>query len=321
VSEVPGITRLALPTPFSVGRVNAYLIEDDPLTLVDAGPNSSVAQEELEALLAARGHALEDVGLLLLTHQHHDHAGLAALIRERSGCHVAALAPLASLLANFDRAMGADDAYQADLMRRHGVPEETASTLQEVSRAFRRFGSGVVVDRPLAEGDEIRLGGRRLQVVVRPGHSPHDTLFVDPEARAAFVGDHLIAKVSSNPVLHRQWGNPRRSALVAYLDSLERTAAMDLAVALPGHGEPVEDHAALIARRRRHHQERKEGIAEVVADGPVTAHAIARSIWGDIALRQAFLTLSEVLGHTDLLLAEGRIAEVERDGVAAFVPA
>ena len=32
-----GIHRLAIPTPFAVGRVNTYLIEDDPLTLVDTG--------------------------------------------------------------------------------------------------------------------------------------------------------------------------------------------------------------------------------------------------------------------------------------------
>ena len=29
---------LPIPTPFAVGRVNCYLIEDDPLTLVDTGP-------------------------------------------------------------------------------------------------------------------------------------------------------------------------------------------------------------------------------------------------------------------------------------------
>ena len=38
-----GIHRLSLPTPFLVGRVNCYLIEDDPLTLVDTGPNSGLA--------------------------------------------------------------------------------------------------------------------------------------------------------------------------------------------------------------------------------------------------------------------------------------
>jgi hypothetical protein len=35
-----GIHCLAIPTPFAVGRVNCYLIDDDPLTLVDTGPNS-----------------------------------------------------------------------------------------------------------------------------------------------------------------------------------------------------------------------------------------------------------------------------------------
>lgn len=42
-----GIHRLAIPTPFAVGRVNVYLIEDDPLTLVDAGPNSGTSFDEL----------------------------------------------------------------------------------------------------------------------------------------------------------------------------------------------------------------------------------------------------------------------------------
>jgi hypothetical protein len=38
-----GIHCLAIPTPFQVGRVNTYLIEDDPLTLIDSGPNSGTA--------------------------------------------------------------------------------------------------------------------------------------------------------------------------------------------------------------------------------------------------------------------------------------
>ncbi len=34
---------LPIATPFRVGRVNCHLIEDDPLTLVDTGPNSGRA--------------------------------------------------------------------------------------------------------------------------------------------------------------------------------------------------------------------------------------------------------------------------------------
>jgi hypothetical protein len=55
LAEEAGIVRLAIPTPFQVGRVNAYLIEDSPLTLIDSGPNSAKALDELEQALASRG--------------------------------------------------------------------------------------------------------------------------------------------------------------------------------------------------------------------------------------------------------------------------
>ena len=50
-----GIHRLQIPTPFAVGRVNCYLIEDDPFTLVDTGPNSGKSLDELEHQLADLG--------------------------------------------------------------------------------------------------------------------------------------------------------------------------------------------------------------------------------------------------------------------------
>src|SRR5208282_4506708 len=96
-----GIHCLAIPTPFQVGRVNAYLIEDSPLTLVDSGPNSAKALDELEQALAARGHALEDIELLVINHQHIDHFGLAGILQRRSGAEVAALDALAPYLHDF----------------------------------------------------------------------------------------------------------------------------------------------------------------------------------------------------------------------------
>ena len=56
-----GIHRLAIPTPFAVGRVNVFLIEDEPLTLVDAGPNSATSFDELQRGVGGLGHSLEDI--------------------------------------------------------------------------------------------------------------------------------------------------------------------------------------------------------------------------------------------------------------------
>jgi glyoxylase-like metal-dependent hydrolase (beta-lactamase superfamily II) len=327
LAEEAGIFRLAIPTPFQVGRVNAYLIEDSPLTLVDSGPNSAKALDELEQALAARGHAVEDIGLLVITHQHMDHFGLASILARRSGAEVAALDRLAPFLAGYGRQTDLDDHFAERTMLRHGIPPEIVTALRAVSAGFRAWGSRVDVTRPLADGSELELADRTLRVLHRPGHSPSDTVFLDESRSILLAADHLIAHISSNPLLARPLGAaadyesppaPRPQALVSYLASLERTRAMELSLVLPGHGRPITDHVSLIDERFRLHRRRAEKIHGLIASQPRTAHEIAQELWGNVAVTQAYLTLSEVLGHVDLLLEEGRVVEAEQDGVAHF---
>jgi glyoxylase-like metal-dependent hydrolase (beta-lactamase superfamily II) len=327
-----GIHRLAIPTPFMVGRVNAYLIEDSPLTLVDSGPNSAKALDELEQALAARGHAVEDIELLVVTHQHMDHFGLAAILARRSGAEVAALEGLAPFLASYGHQTDLEDQFAERLMLRHGIPPEIVTALRAVSAGFRAWGSAVEVTRPLADGAELRLRDRTLRVLHRPGHSPSDTVFLDDRSEIGqpsilLAADHLIAHISSNPLLARpldadeEYDGPRPRALITYMNSLEKTRAMELSLVLPGHGRPITDHVALIDERFRLHQRRAEKMRRLIASQPRTAHEIAQELWGNVAVTQAYLTLSEVLGHVDLLLRDGQVVEDERDGVVRFRPA
>jgi len=319
-----GIHRLAIPTPFMVGRVNAYLIEDSPLTLIDSGPNSGKALDELEQALAAHGHSVEDLELLVVSHQHMDHFGLASILARRSGAEVAAIDRLAPFLAAYGRETDLDDRFAEDLMLRHGIPPEIVTALRAVSAGFRAWGSAVEVTRPLADGSELQLRDRTLRVLHRPGHSPSDTVFVEERRGIMLAADHLIAHISSNPLLARPLGagedyaGPRPQALVTYIDSLEKTRAMDLALVLPGHGRPITDHASLIDERFRLHARRAEKINRLIASQPRTAHEIAQELWGNVAVTQAYLTLSEVLGHVDLLLRDGQVVEHEEDGVVHF---
>src|SRR5919201_1291581 len=96
-----GIHCMPIPTPFLVGRVNTYLIEDDPLTLVDSGPNSGTSLDTLERGLNALGHRPEELELILVTHQHIDHEGLVGILARRSGAEVAALDLLAPYLEGY----------------------------------------------------------------------------------------------------------------------------------------------------------------------------------------------------------------------------
>ena len=311
-----GIHCIPIPTPFAVGRVNTYLIEDDPLTLIDSGPNSGKALDELERALRDRGHRIEDLGLIVVSHQHIDHEGLVDILARRSGAEVAALAPLADWLASYRDEMHADDEFAEEMMRRHGIADDVGHALRAVSAAFRGWGAAATVTRRLAEGDALELRDRTFTVRHRPGHSPTDTVFHDAERRLLVGADHLIKHISSNPLITR--GHSR--ALVTYLDSLRRTREMDVDLVLTGHGDPVDDHVALIDDRFRMHERRAAKIARRIAsEGPMTAHQIAQSLWGNVALTQAYLTLSEVLGHVDLLLDRGEVVEEEGDdGVVRF---
>ena len=319
-----GIHRLAIPTPFMVGRVNAYLIEDSPLTLVDSGPNSAKALDELEQALAARGHAIEDIELLVITHQHMDHFGLASILARRSGAEVAALEGLAPFLASYGHQTDLEDRFAERLMLRHGIPPEIVTALRAVSAGFRAWGAAVEVTRPLADGGVLELRDRTLRVLHRPGHSPSDTVFVDEARSTMLAADHLIAHISSNPLLARpldaeeEYEEPRAQALLTYMDSLQRTRAMDLSLVLPGHGRPITDHAALIDERFRMHDRRAQKMLRLIASEPRTAHEIAQEMWGNVAVTQAYLTLSEVLGHVDLLLRDGAVVEEEQGGVVRF---
>ena len=324
VAEAAGIHRMPIPTPFAVGRVNCYLIEDDPLTLLDTGPNSGRALDELEQALAGLGHRIEDLGRIVVSHQHIDHVGLVSILARRSGAEVCALDLLVPVLEDYSAHAEFDDELAEALMLRHGIPPDVVTALRAVSRAFRGWGAGARVDRPLTAGGTLEFRDRRLEVLHRPGHSPSDTVLWDADRRILLAGDHLIGHISSNPLLSRPLDGTvlgpeeRPHALLAYMASLRATRELPAALVLPGHGEPVTGHAALIDERFSQHERRARKISRLIAEGPRSAYEIAQSLWGQVAVTQAYLTLSEVLGHVDLLLERGEIREVAVDGVVRF---
>src|SRR5918995_2593979 len=311
---------LRIPTPFQVGRVNCYLIEDEPLTLIDAGPNSGKALDELEHQLEALGHRIEDLELVIISHQHIDHLGLVDIVARRSGAEVAAIDVVVPFVENFGSDAERDDEEAAALMLRHGISEEVVTALRQVTGSFRAWGSKTKVTRPLADGERVVLRDRSLDVQHRPGHSPSDTLFWDAERRILIAADHLIKHISSNALISRplDGSGERTQALVTYIESKKRTRELPAQVVLSGHGEPIPDHGGLIEQRLALHQRRAEKLYSLIAERSRTGHELAQAIWGDVAVTQAFLTLSEVIGHVDLLINAGHVREVSEDEVIRY---
>ncbi len=307
-----GIHCLRIPTPFAVGRVNCYLIEDDPLTLIDTGPNSGKALDELQHQLGDHGYSIDDLELIVVSHQHIDHLGLVEIIVEHSGAEVAAIDVAVHRLGAFAEESELEDRFAADLMIRHGLPQNLVQALRSVSASYRGWGSSAKVTRPLRDGQTLELRDRKLEVFHRPGHSPSDTIFWQEDQRILLAADHLIKHISSNPLISRplDGSTKRTQALVTYIDSLKKTREMPAEVVFSGHGDPITDHVTLIDQRFASTERRKRKIHRLISDRPQTGYDLARELWGNVAVTQAYLCISEVLGHVDILINDGLIREV-----------
>jgi glyoxylase-like metal-dependent hydrolase (beta-lactamase superfamily II) len=289
--------------PF-LGTVNVWLLEGDPLTLVDTGSKRADCLAALEEGLARRGLRVEDIELVLLTHHHLDHTGLAATIHDRSGARIAALAETAAWGAAYHHRAAEERRFSVELLAASGVPPQLVTASEPFWEHIVRESSDFTTHVVLEDGDTILAGDRTLRVVHRPGHSTTDTLFVDDAAGTAFVGDHLLARITSGAEVTPDPlpGGGRRRALADYLAGLRLTARMPLQRCYPGHGPVVDDTAGLVAERLAFHADRLERITQIRDDGAENAFEIAERLWSkEIAETQTVLAIWEVVGHLDLL--------------------
>ncbi|MFC1941090.1 MBL fold metallo-hydrolase [Chloroflexota bacterium] len=78
----------------TIGGVNMILIAEEELTLIDTGFRGSSAH--LIDLIHRVGRSVEEIGLIILTHNHYDHAGgltdLNKLIKAKVAAHKADIA-------------------------------------------------------------------------------------------------------------------------------------------------------------------------------------------------------------------------------------
>src|SRR5206468_1029697 len=99
---------------------------------------------------------------------------------------------------------------------------------------------------------------------------------------------------------------------------MRATRELPAELVLPGHGDPIVDHRRLIDERLRMHERRARKMLRLVKERPLTGYEIAHAMWGNVAVTQAYLTLSEVLGHMDLLARDGYVREREHEEVVRF---
>ncbi len=311
-------TRIPIPTPFQVGRVNTYLAGQ---TLVDPGPDSEEAWSTLLGRLEEENLQPDDIRQVLVTHPHPDHFGLASRLRER-GARVVASPSGATIIGDFRGRLDHEQAFFTDFFRRCGLSAENARTVTDLPSSFLPYAPDVETDRTVDTGDELDVAGTTVTVTAVTGHAPGELLFTyEGGEKRAIVGDHVLPDVTPNPFLQPPPADDeeRPRIVPAYNRSLERLRDEEYDRFLPGHGEPIEDPSGRIEEILTAHEKRTERVRKLV-DGPTTAAEVMRGLFDDLPVTEQYSGMSEAVGHLDVLESRGEVRQRESGDLLVYEP-
>ncbi|HEV2075069.1 MAG TPA: MBL fold metallo-hydrolase [Thermoleophilaceae bacterium] len=291
-----GLWRLRLPLPWpGVPHVNAFAIASGSgVVLVDTGLAEPGALGELERALGQAGLRLEHVRLLVCTHAHADHYGLAAPILRAAGCELwmhPNHAHTTKAAQDPDRMLE----RRIEVARHSGVPAD-ALERYDASRRGRGMGVAEVVppDRDLGPGVEVDTDLGVWQVHEAPGHAPSHVVLHQPDRRLLLSGDHLLGRISH----YYDYGYTPDPAgeFLSSLDMVERLGAQ---LCLAGHGRPFREVGAKVQANREVVAEHLDLVRSMLRAGPCTPFEVVPALVGSEDLSPMVVSwgLSQALSY------------------------
>lgn len=311
---VEGVHQLRIPIPDNpLGFLNSYLLEGDKgCLLIDTGWNTEEAFRSLEQQLGALGFGFRDIALIVITHVHSDHYGLAGRIKQicptRFAFHLWEKALIETRYINFADLQGKIGQF----LRLHGVPEKIAAPLQRASMPTLDFVTVAWPDEVLYGGETLSVGEFQLEVLWTPGHSPGHVCLYEPSKRLLFTGDHILPTITPNISYHLQSGS---NPLGDYVHSLEQLRKLPIDLALPAHEDVFKDVGKRIEYIIGHHEERKKQILNIIADKRKSAYVIAKQLpwnimgddWAGLNPHIQRSAVMETIAHLELLRLDGQV--------------
>jgi glyoxylase-like metal-dependent hydrolase (beta-lactamase superfamily II) len=305
-----GIRRVTLPLPTRPGHVHAYLLPgDDGWTLVDTGVGLPDAKETWAAELEDAGGP---VATVFVTHFHPDHVGAAADLHELTS------APVVQGALDYAQCelVWGNPAWSerlVDWFRLHGTPEDVTAELVGQSSVYRPF-IRYQRDPILVEAGE-RVDGWEL--VAAPGHADGQLCLLKDGVLIA--ADHLLGRITPTVGL---WPASRADPLGDYLAALDRTIELAPRIALPGHGEPIDDPAVRARELKEHHRIRLEETVMALGPEPRTGFDLSLDLFGaDLPPPGRRFAVAETLSHAERLVQAGAARRQEDGGTVTYTAA
>ena len=321
VNNTVGIPlRLTIPTPFNVGPVHVFWIKgEDGWTLVDTGPKTPDALACMERFMDEHNFAWKDIARIVLTHQHVDHSGLAAVIAKKSGACILAHEGAVPYLERDPLFMNWHNEFFRCLYEENGVPQEMLAVVEQFHGMMNVYSDPVSVYGTLTDGDKLP-GHSGWEVLYTPGHTQNHIALYREKDGLLLSGDFLIKEISSNafiePSLVR--GSERPKPLLVYRNSLRRIAAMPVQRILSAHGEEIHNPRELIESRLKRQQERAARLTALLEDEPLTVFELSARLFPKVYEKEMPLTFSETLGHLDWLEKKEQVQRLLCNGIIRY---
>ena len=305
---LPGLWRIPVPLPGNpLKELNSYFIQGNGENLlIDTGFRMPECRQALCGALAELGARQEETDILL-THLHSDHSGLAPdLIGAGRRIYVGRVD--LPYLAHSET-WKEDDGSRFLKM---GFPPGEVARLHTDNPAQSMAPAPCGQYAALDEGDTLTYGGRTLEAVLTPGHTPGHLCFALREEKVLFTGDHVLFDITPNIT---DWPE-LPDALGSYLESLDKMVPFAGWRALPGH-RAGGDLSGRTAQLKAHHAQRLAETLDAVRGVPgSTAYGLAGRIrwkikarnWAEFPLAQKWFAVGECQAHLDRLEALGAVS-------------
>ncbi|MEW6433915.1 MAG: MBL fold metallo-hydrolase [Myxococcota bacterium] len=324
-----GVHRIPIPVPFAEagGPVNAWAIldEDGRWTLFDTGVSTPDGIAALRGGAAEAGVDLRRLSRIIVSHGHVDHYGNAQLLAEESGARVYVHPDDVTKVLGQERFHLLLTRHRGYFLSALGVPAELMDRLTAQAAASRPVSRAVDEARleRLSPGQRFRFRHFDGELLHCPGHTPGLVCLYAAGPRLLFANDHLLAKVSPNPLLDLSQGegDTKFRALVRYVESAQAVRALDLAAVLPGHGPSFTGHRALIDGLLAFYVRRQDKLLARVTSSPASVYEALEALFPRREPRLLVLMLSEVLGNLEVLETQRRVRRTQDGDVTRYAPA